>query len=111
MSEQFTPLTDEVTLEQLVERSQAEPVLLFKHDPVCSISVMAYYQLKQLDDEIPMIDVKRGGYISRLVAVQTGVKHESPQVILLRNGKAVWSASHFAITAEAVQRAVDEHAG
>lgn len=109
MSEQFTPLTDEAALDQLVERSQAEPVLLFKHDPVCSISVVAYYELKRLDGEIPMIDVKRGGYISRLVAAQTGVKHESPQVILLRNGAAVWSASHFAITAESVQRAIHDH--
>lgn len=109
MSEQFTPLTEEAALEQLVERSQAEPVLLFKHDPVCSISVIAYYELRQLPHEIPMIDVKRGGYISRLVADQTGVRHESPQVILLRNGAAVWSASHFAITAESVKRAVQEH--
>lgn len=109
MDEQFVPVVDEATLGELVERSRNEPVILFKHDPVCSISIMAYYRMKQLNNPIPMIDVKRAGPISQTIARQTGVKHESPQVIVLRNGQAVWSASHNAITAEAVERAVDEH--
>ena len=110
MDEHFTPLTDEPALSALVERSQREPVLLFKHDPVCSISIVAYHELRHLDDPIPLIDVTRSGSISRLVAAQTGVRHESPQVIVLRNGAAVWSASHFAITADAVAQAVRDNA-
>jgi hypothetical protein len=35
-----------------------------------------------------------------------GVAHESPQVIVLRNGQVVWNASHFSITAQAVTAAV-----
>src|SRR4028119_2255464 len=99
MSEQFIPVVDETTLAELVERSQNEPVVLFKHDPVCSISIVAYYQMKQLNDAIPMIDVKRAGPVSQTIARQTGVKHESPQVIVLRKGQAVWSASPYAIAA------------
>ena len=109
MDEQFILVADETTLGELVERSQNEPVVLFKHDPVCSISIMAYYEMKQLNEPIPMIDVKRAGPVSQTIARQTGVKHESPQVIVLRNRQAVWSASHHAITAEAVERAVSEH--
>jgi bacillithiol system protein YtxJ len=48
--------------------------------------------------------------LSRRVAEQTGIRHESPQAIILRNGQAVWSASHFDITAEAVEQAVRENA-
>jgi bacillithiol system protein YtxJ len=109
MEDQFTPISDEQGYAELVERSRQEPVLVFKHDPVCSISIRAYHELKNLEGEIPMIDVKRAGPISQSVAAQTGVKHESPQVIVLRNGEAVWSASHYKIKADAVQRAVSDN--
>ena len=110
MDEHFPPLTDEQTLSELVERSQEAPVLLFKHDPVCSISIVAYHELRRLDEPIPLVDVSRSHALSRLIATQTGVKHESPQLIVLRNGAAVWSASHYAIKADAVEQAVRDNA-
>ena len=109
MDEHFTPLTDDDAFEALVARSQAEPVVLFKHDPVCSISLVAYHELRRMDETFPLIDVSRSHALSRLVADQTGVKHESPQVIVLRNGAAVWSASHYAIKAAAVEQAVRDN--
>ena len=90
MDEHFTPLTDEPALSALVERSQREPVLLFKHDPVCSISIVAYHELRHLDDPIPLIDVTRSGSISRLVAAQTGV---------VRLQRRIWSGSRPAFAA------------
>jgi bacillithiol system protein YtxJ len=42
------------------------------------------------------------------VAVTTGVRHQSPQAILLRDGRAVWNGSHGGITAEALERALAE---
>jgi bacillithiol system protein YtxJ len=39
---------------------------------------------------------------------RTGVVHESPQVVVLSNGQAVWSASHYAIKAESVEAARGE---
>jgi bacillithiol system protein YtxJ len=52
------------------------------------------------------VDVRRDRAVSRAIEAQTGVRHESPQAIVLRHGKAVWDASHFAITAEAVTGAI-----
>ena len=44
--------------------------------------------------------------LSRFVAAQTGVTHESPQALLLACGKVVWHASHDAITVESLTAAV-----
>ena len=45
------------------------------------------------------------------VQALTGVRHESPQVLLLREGRAAWHASHRGITGERVRAALAEHAG
>ena len=108
METTFVPVSGPEEWERLRERSRTEAVLVFKHDPPCSISVVAYRQLARLGREIPTIDVARAKKLSRTVAEETGVRHESPQVIVLRNGEAAWSASHFAISADAVAEVLAE---
>lgn len=102
----FQPLDDAAEWEQLLERSNNAPIVIFKHDPYCGISSEAHQQMARLDHEIALLDVAHHDGLSRAVAKQTGVRHESPQVLLLRNGKAAWSASHWAITADAVRNAL-----
>lgn len=106
----FVPVTDLAALEPLLARSRQEPVLLFEHDTACPISVAAHRELARLPGEIPTIDVARSRAVSLAVATMTGVTHESPQAIVFRDGEAVWSASHFDITADEVTRALREHA-
>jgi bacillithiol system protein YtxJ len=55
------------------------------------------------------IVVQEARPLSDLVARETGIRHESPQVILFRNGKAVWNASHHGITAENLREALKSH--
>jgi bacillithiol system protein YtxJ len=50
------------------------------------------------------VDVRAERPLSQQIAARTGVRHESPQVIILRHGAAVWSASHDEITAGAILR-------
>jgi bacillithiol system protein YtxJ len=105
----FTPVMTVGMLEQLLARSATAPVLVFLHDPGCGISARAYRELSQLAGPIPLIDVAVARSLSRLIEQRTGVKHESPQVLLLHHGRAVWSASHWAITVAAVQGAMAKH--
>jgi len=102
----FVPISGEEELATWRARSAEGPVLLFKHDPGCSISEVAYRELARLDGEFPLIDVARAKPLSLAVAAETGVRHESPQVILFRDGAVAWSASHFKITAAAVRDAL-----
>jgi bacillithiol system protein YtxJ len=109
MDQPFSPVEEVTAFDQLLERSQDGPVVLFKHDLSCPISAAAHRELAQLDAPVYLIDVGRQD-LSQAVAERTGVEHESPQVIVARNGEAVWDASHYDITVDAVEQATREHA-
>ncbi len=109
MENQFRAVADEGALEELFARSQEEPVVVFKHSNTCPISAMAYSRMKPLGGAVSLIVVQQSRGLSRAVEERTGVQHESPQVLVLRRGRSVWDASHFDITAEAVEQAVREN--
>jgi bacillithiol system protein YtxJ len=60
-------------------------------------------------DNVNILEVQSARDVSRELADVTGVRHETPQVIVLRDGKAVWNASHFEVTADDVLKAVESH--
>ncbi len=108
--EGFEELTEAGALEALIERSRQAPVVLFKHSLTCPISAFAYSEMLRLAPDVAkataLVVVQRARAVSSEIAARTSVRHESPQAIILRNGTAVWSASHYDITAEAVEGAV-----
>jgi monothiol bacilliredoxin len=103
----FRPLSDDSSIGALIEESHRHPVVLFKHDPYCGVSAAAEEELEELEGEVVLLDVSRQHGLKREVVELTGVRHESPQVIVLRGGAVAWTASHFRITAEAVRRALE----
>lgn len=102
MTKQFSQISGVDSLDTLIEQSQRETVILFNHDPYCPISARAFAQMQQVKSDVNLIDVSREKNLTREIQGRTGVRHESPQVIVLRNGQPKWSASHFEITTEAV---------
>lgn len=106
MKKEFIPISDTESFEQLMERSHDRPVILFKHSSTCPISAAAYEEMSRIEPEVSLVVVQRARDVSREVEARTGVRHESPQTIILRNGQAVWNASHWKIKAEAVEQAV-----
>jgi bacillithiol system protein YtxJ len=116
MSSLFSPVADSAALEAQFDASHTRPVVLYLHDPWCGISSAAHQALATLPWPVALVDVARQPALSRTIAERTGVRHESPQVLVLRGGVAVWSASHRAITAAAVAAALQQpltvqHAG
>lgn len=107
-------IEDAGALEEMFARSNDAPVILFKHSTTCPISAHAHRQMSRLDRavsaEIALVVVQKARAVSNQVAERTGLRHESPQAIVLRGGRPVWSASHFDITAEAVEGAVRDNA-
>ena len=92
--------------DEIDEISQTKPVVLFKHSTRCSISRMA---LKQFDSEFNYPEEKIDWYLldllnhrdlSNEIASRYNVMHQSPQIIVIRNGKAVFNESHDSISAE-----------
>ena len=110
MGNKFFRVKDMPSLETLIERSQANPVVIFKHSTTCPISASAYEEMQQLAGEVNLVEVQSARPISEELEKRLGIRHESPQVIVLRRGKAVWDASHWRINAGAVADAVRENA-
>jgi len=109
MGKNFFRIDDRATLENLITDSKAKPVIVFKHSTACSISARAYRELETLEDPVNILEVQSGREISRELATMTGIRHETPQVIVFRDGKAVWNASHFDVKAADVMKAVASH--
>jgi bacillithiol system protein YtxJ len=109
---EFVAVADAAALEELFARSKDAPVVVFKHSTTCPISARAHRQMSQLSraavGEVALVVVQTARPVSEEIARRTGVEHHSPQAIILRDGKPVWNASHFDITTDAVERAVQD---
>ncbi|MEC2344105.1 bacillithiol system redox-active protein YtxJ [Paenibacillus barengoltzii] len=88
-----------------LERSASQPLLLFKHSTRCPISAGAHKEAEAYLNGTPREDVTYGLIyvienrdVSNEAAERLGVKHESPQAILIKDGQAVWHTSHSKIT-------------
>jgi bacillithiol system protein YtxJ len=99
-------------LDQLLTASNNGPVLLFKHSHSCGVSMEALDELlahlndASTDAKYGIVTVQTHRSVSNEVAARLGVRHETPQALLVRDGRVVWSASHFRVTAEAVAQAI-----
>jgi bacillithiol system protein YtxJ len=101
-----TPLIDLQSLEAAIAESRERPVLLFKHSRYCGVSCEALDELHshieaRAQDAVAykLITVQTHRPVSDAASQRLGLRHETPQAILLRDGKVVWNASHFRITA------------
>jgi bacillithiol system protein YtxJ len=107
----WTELTDLLQLTELTAISKEKPVVIFKHSTRCSISRMALKQFEKeydLEDAVDayFLDLIAHRDISNEIASRFNVYHESPQLILIKNGQAVYDVSHSDIDAEALKTKV-----
>jgi len=109
---ELMPLSDLAALEAAIAESTERPVLLFKHSRTCGISCEAFDELREhLSSALrpvayKLITVQSHRRISDEVTARLGIRHETPQAILVKDGRPVWSASHFSITADTLHRIV-----
>lgn len=107
-------LTDLDELERVFEGSRRRPVWIFKHSLICPISTRAWEEFQQYVEDtgstaadFTLIEIQRARPISAAVTERTGVRHESPQAILLVDGEPRWHASHSDITVRSLAEAAD----
>lgn len=99
---QWNKLTDTTQLVEVDKLSEQKPVLIFKHSTRCPISAMALDRFERgYEKESPFepyfVDLIADRAVSNAIASQYDVVHESPQAILIKNGKASYHTSHNAI--------------
>ena len=110
MGNRFFKIDNRETLDKLITDSKTKPIIIFKHSTACGISSAAYREMEKLEGQVNLLEVQSARDVSRELANITGIRHETPQVIVLRDGKAVWNASHFDVKAGAVLKALESHA-
>ncbi|WP_291133040.1 bacillithiol system redox-active protein YtxJ [Flavobacterium sp. UBA7682] len=105
----WRPLTDMGQLNEIINESTEKPVIIFKHSTRCGISRMT---LKQFENEYDLndlvtpyfLDLLQNRDISNEIANRFGIEHQSPQLILIKNGEPIYNASHGDIYADDLKR-------
>jgi bacillithiol system protein YtxJ len=112
MHPELTQLTHIDEFERLMVESEQHPLVLFKHSYSCGTSAEALDELlAHLDDHdgsarFAIVTVQTDRALSIAISARLGIRHETPQALLVRRGRVVWSASHFRVTAEEIGRAI-----
>jgi bacillithiol system protein YtxJ len=106
------PIVTDADLDLLLAAPLA---VLYKHSPICPTSDVAYEEMLAFRRvrAVPVytVDVIHHRPLSRALAERTGIRHASPQAIILRDGVAAWHRSHYEIRAEAMAWVVDHLTG
>lgn len=88
------------------EGSSTRPLVVFKHSTTCPVSANAYTEFSnylknnadQDDTDFVLVKVIESRPVSNQIAEDTAVKHESPQIILIKDKAKYWTTSHWSIT-------------
>ena len=111
-SNQFLPLVSMDTLDEIETKSQLKPVLIFKHSTRCGISSMVWKRfqsaVKEYEGQMECyyLDLLSFREISNAIASRYDIVHQSPQLIVIKNGVAVAHNSHYDILEINFQRFV-----
>lgn len=102
-------------LKKLEVDSNDTTVVIYKHSTRCGVSRMVLrnfeneYDLpKSAPVDLYLLDLIKHREVSNKIAENFGVRHESPQLIIIKNGNAVYDASHQSISAETIKQYVGE---
>ena len=100
----WIPLQFVGQLDEIAALSDEKPVVIFKHSTRCSISRFALKQFENeyaLEDKVDayFLDLIEYRDVSNEIANRFQVVHQSPQLLLIKNGQSVYDASHSDIDA------------
>jgi bacillithiol system protein YtxJ len=111
----MTPITNEKQTIDLIGNSDGM-FLIYKHSPICDLSATAQDEVNAFIAKnnnvisIHSVDVLASRPASQKIEALSGIRHESPQILLFKEGKCIWNASHRRITVAKIQEALAANA-
>ena len=103
----WIPLKDENELEAIKKASATTPQVIFKHSTRCSISSMAKSRLDRSEAptgvDFHYLDLIAYRALSAKIAEDFSVHHESPQILLIKNGECIYDESHSGISIDEIE--------
>ncbi len=109
----FLDLESEEQLEKISE--EKDPQIIFKHNTTCPISKRVLRSLKEEADTLPadtsfyILDLLTHRNISDAITKRFSIDHQSPQLLLIKDGKCTYNRSLYNITPEETARAIREN--
>ena len=103
-------LTDINQLDDLIESSVNQKVIIFKHSTRCSISNMVKDRLERnwpndlLEQDVYYLDLLSFREVSNAIAEKLDVEHQSPQVLIIENKACIYFANHNFVSADAIKK-------
>ncbi len=107
MSANFIEVNTTEKLDELFQQSNESPVMLFKHSTTCPISSGVYQMVSQINGDVYIVVVQKARNVSSYIAEKTGIRHESPQALVIKDGKTVYHASHYDVDLNEVEKFID----
>lgn len=108
----WIPLNQETQLDEIIAKSATIPQVIFKHSTRCSVSSMAKNRLdkKEAPEGINfyLLDLLKYRSLSNKIAESFQVQHQSPQVLVINNGKCIYNESHSGITFDEIEAVATE---
>ena len=99
-------IESETDLAEIKNKSAEKPQVIFKHSTRCSISSMAKSRLERatpaLNVDFNYLDLIKHRDISQKIAEDFSVEHESPQILLIKNGECIYDESHTGISMDEI---------
>ena len=103
----FSTLDTDTDWQEALHHSEQEPVVIYKHSAACGISARARRLMQELTrtDDPPVYEVivQHARPLSNKIESELGVRHETPQVIILQNRKSIYDTSHSRIRPEHIR--------
>lgn len=110
MTDRLTPLCSIEGLDAALRESFDRPILILKHSRTCGISAQAIDDIYAWLGKVAavgtsyIVTVQTDRHVANAITDRLGIRHESPQALVLRDGSVAWHASHFRVTASAIER-------
>ncbi len=115
MANPLQTLSTSEELSSALGQSSVRPIVIFKHSPTCGISAQAFESIAEwlASAAAPAADffilpVRASRALSTALAQKFGIRHESPQALVIDQGEVVWHGSHFRATAGSIAAALDK---
>lgn len=111
MDNQFIEIASLTSLDDFVAQLDGAPGVFFKHSDSCEVSALAFSEMSRLPYPIGLVVVQHARSVSDEIEKRWRVSHETPQVLIVRDGTVLWNASHFHVKAADVESALNKANG
>jgi bacillithiol system protein YtxJ len=107
----FLEIDDVESLDRFIADAGDGAAIVFKHSNTCGISARVYREMSQVKRPVGIVIVQHARDVSDEIERRFGIQHETPQALIVRGDRVLWSASHYAIKAHAVEEVLNSAGG